>query len=108
MCRDRAAAFGLTPGGLIDAATALALVPAGDHARRIVGGAKVAVVVGLDDTGWVLDSRAPTLSDGVLTGTVERVRGAGDAELFVVITGAASVVVLDADRATVTAQEAST
>ncbi|WP_040514616.1 acyl-CoA dehydrogenase family protein [Gordonia amarae] len=100
------AAFGLAPGGLIDAATALALVPAGDHARRIVGGAKVAVVVGLDDTGWVLDSRAPTLSDGVLTGTVERVRGAGDAELFVVITGAASVVVLDADRATVTAQEA--
>jgi len=103
------AAFGLAPGTAIDAVTALALLTAAgatEQARRVVDGAKVAVVVGLDDSGWIVDERTPMLSGGVLSGTVERVRGTGDAELLVVIAQDNTVVVVDADRAGIAAQDA--
>ncbi|MYR06889.1 acyl-CoA dehydrogenase [Gordonia sp. SID5947] len=104
----------LAPVPLVPTVAALALLlacGADDAAGQVIAGARSAVVVPADDSGWRVDGAVPTICDGVLTGVVDRVVGALDAQVLVVVartsdTGEAAVVVVDHVDAVITHQAA--
>lgn len=83
------AAHHLAPVPLVPTLSALALlteVGAQTSARRIIDGARAVVAVPIDDTGWNVEPGiGATISDGVLSGSIDRVVGAPDADVLVVI-----------------------
>ncbi|GAA3719092.1 acyl-CoA dehydrogenase family protein [Gordonia hankookensis] len=107
------AAYRLAPVPLVPTVAALALLlacGAEDAAAPVIAGARCAVAVAVDDFGWCLDDTAPTVTDGVLTGVVDRVVGAPDAQILVVVarsadSGEVAVVVIEPADAMVTRQD---
>lgn len=106
------AAFHLAPVPLVPTAIALEiLVGAGarEHAEIVIAGAPAAFVAGVEDRGWAVGTRLPQLTDGTLTGTVERVAGAPVADLLVVVAEDAEtddvvLAVVDATAVAITVQ----
>ncbi|MFC9978522.1 acyl-CoA dehydrogenase family protein [Gordonia sp. NPDC127522] len=105
----------LAPVPLVPAVGALSvLVAAGadDEVRLLAGGTPAAVAAPTGDAGWTVDgTSAVTVTDGILTGVVERVPGAGTAQVFVVLAwdslaAAPAVVVVDRGAVEVDEQDA--
>lgn len=83
------AAHRLAPASLVPTIGALAVLAAAgadDDVRTVAGGAQAAVAARTGDAGWTVgESHGVTFADGALNGTVQRVPGAGTAEIFVVL-----------------------
>ncbi|MDL9938084.1 acyl-CoA dehydrogenase family protein [Gordonia sp. ABSL1-1] len=107
------AAGQLSPAPLVPAVSALQLLLAADadeHAKQIIAGARAAVAVRDTDAGWVVDPLSPVVVGAIVSGSVDRVAAAPDADLFVVIArderdGEPTIVVVDAARATISDQQ---
>jgi len=84
------AAHHLAPVPLVPSAIALEVllgIGAEAIARRVIGGATAAFAAPISDRGWefdAADAALPVLTDGLLSGRVERVAGAPVADVLVV------------------------